>query len=104
MLNPYERRIGPQDLDKWLITMVTVVSPLTGVVGPLPNGQTKWLINGGDPNHLLIGMILQVTNPSKIDLHNMMSLFPAGGHHIQLLKLFNSEGGGTIQEVGMKSS
>ena len=23
--------------------------PLTGVVGPLPNGWTSWLINGGDP-------------------------------------------------------
>ena len=28
------------------------------VVGPLPNGHS-WLINGGDPNHLLTGMILQ---------------------------------------------
>ena len=31
---------------KWLITMV-IVGPLTGVVGPLPNGLYKWLINGG---------------------------------------------------------
>ena len=22
------------------------------VVGPLPNRQTSWLINGGDPNHV----------------------------------------------------
>ena len=29
----------------WLIAIV--VSPLTGVVGPLPNGRTSWLINGG---------------------------------------------------------
>ena len=29
------------------------------VVGPLPNGHS-WLINGGDPNDLLTGMILQV--------------------------------------------
>ena len=29
-------------------------------MGPLPNGLYKWLINGGDPNHLLTGMILQV--------------------------------------------
>ena len=28
-------------------------------MGPLPNGRTSWLINGGDPNHLLTGMILQ---------------------------------------------
>ena len=26
--------------------------PLSGVVGPLPNGRTLWLINGGpDPNY-----------------------------------------------------
>ena len=35
-------------------------SPKDRVVGPLTNGRTPWLINGGDPNHLLIGMILQV--------------------------------------------
>ena len=34
--------------------------PLSRVVGPLPNGRTLWLINGGDPNYLLSGMILQV--------------------------------------------
>ena len=38
-------------VSKWLITMV-IVSPLTGVVGPLTNGRTPWLINGGDPNHV----------------------------------------------------
>ena len=26
------------------------VRPLTGVMGPLINGRTSWLINGGDPN------------------------------------------------------
>ena len=30
------------------------------IPGPLPNGRTPWLINGGDPNQLLTGMILQV--------------------------------------------
>ena len=30
------------------------------VVGPLPFMAFLWLINGGDPNHLLAGMILQV--------------------------------------------
>ncbi len=35
---------------KWLITMV-IVSPLSRVVGPLPNGHS-WSINRGDPNHL----------------------------------------------------
>ena len=34
-------------------------SPKDRVVGPLPNGHS-WLINAGDPNHLLTGMILQV--------------------------------------------
>ena len=29
-----------------------------GVVGPLPN-DINWLINGGDPNYFLTGMILQ---------------------------------------------
>ena len=29
-----------------------------GVVGPLPNGRTSWLVNGGDPTRP--GMILQV--------------------------------------------
>ena len=38
-------------------------SPKDRVVGPLPNGRTPWLINGGDPKYLLLtspGMILQV--------------------------------------------
>ena len=38
-----------------------LVSPLNRVVvGPFPNGRTLGLINGGEPNHLLTGMILQV--------------------------------------------
>ena len=36
---------------KWLITMVNK-SPKDRVVGPLPNGRTLWLINGGDPKHV----------------------------------------------------
>ena len=27
-------------------------SPTDRVMGPLPNGLTSWLINGGDPNHV----------------------------------------------------
>ena len=38
---------------KWLITMV-IVFPRPGVVGPLPNGRTSWLINGGDTNYLQV--------------------------------------------------
>ena len=30
-----------------------------GLLGPFPNGRTSWLSNGGDPNYLLTGMILQ---------------------------------------------
>ena len=29
-------------------------SPKDRVVGPLPNGRTLWLIDGGDPNHLRV--------------------------------------------------
>ena len=36
---------------KWLITMVCFRPP-TGLVGPLPNGRTPWLLDGGDPNRL----------------------------------------------------
>ena len=39
-------------------------SPRRGVVGPLPNGLILWFRNGGDPNYLLSGMILQV-EPQK---------------------------------------
>ena len=45
---------------KLLWTLVIVVVPEgSGWIGPLPNGRTSWLINRGDPNHLLTGMILQ---------------------------------------------
>ena len=47
-INPTWRVIP---VSKWLITMVSF-RPLNGVVGPLTNGRTSWLINGGDPNHL----------------------------------------------------
>ena len=43
-------RIGPHDSDTWLITMV-IVSPLSRVVGPLPNGLFMaykwWLLTTG---------------------------------------------------------
>ena len=39
---------------KWLVSMLNK-STFRRVVGPLPNGQNSWLINGGGP-----GMILQV--------------------------------------------
>ena len=47
---------------KWLITMV-IVSPLVGLWDPLQMA-VSWLVNGGDPNHLLSGVILQVLVPS----------------------------------------
>ena len=41
-----------QDLDTWLVTMVTVVSPLRmGLWDPFQMAFW-WLINGGDPNYL----------------------------------------------------
>ena len=40
-------------------------SPKDRVVGPLPNGRTPWLINGGDPNHLL-----NWDDPPKYTLEN----------------------------------
>ena len=43
----------------WLITMVIVRTLRIGLWDP--NGHS-WLINGGDPNHLLTGMILQVAS------------------------------------------
>ena len=36
-----------------------------GLWDPFPNGRTSWLINGGDPNHLLTGMILQVVKDAQ---------------------------------------
>ena len=29
-------------------------------MGPLLNDRYSWLINGGDPNYLLSGMVLQI--------------------------------------------
>ena len=43
-------------------------SPKDRLVGPLPNGRTLWLVNGGPhPNHLLTGpgMILQAANKTR---------------------------------------
>ena len=52
---------------KCLITMV-IVSPLSKVIS-LPHGRTSWLINGGDPNHLLSGMILQVVQYTSMAVY-----------------------------------
>ncbi len=35
----------PPYLGGWVPTVI--VSPLPGVMGPLPSGRTPWLINGG---------------------------------------------------------
>ena len=42
-----------------LIAMV-ILSPLSRVVGPFPNGRTSWLINGGDPNHILLPFFMGI--------------------------------------------
>ena len=54
-------------------------------MGPLPNGRTPWLVNGGDPNHLPIGVILQVPSLKltamlhlKIDFVGRLSRFLLG--------------------------
>ena len=44
----------------WELVTMVIVSPLSRVVGPLPNGHNSWLVNGGDPNYLLTRVILQV--------------------------------------------
>ena len=60
--NARNRRWGSHDGDAWLITVVNK-SPKARVVGPLANGRfmacmaVSWLVNGGDPNHLLAGMV-----------------------------------------------
>ena len=43
--------------DSWNVPYITGV-----VAGPLPNGRTSWLLNGGDPSYLLSGVTLQVNN------------------------------------------
>ena len=48
---------------KWLITMV-IVSPIRiGLWDPFQMAFLWLVINGGDPNHLLGGMILLVMGP-----------------------------------------
>ena len=56
---------------KWLVTMV-IVSPLNGGNFPFQMG-VLWLINRGDPNHLLNGMILQVGCPAGSDRNYFVS-------------------------------
>ena len=46
-------------LDTWLIIMVIVTPLRIGLWDPFQIALF-WLIHGGDPNHLLTGMILQV--------------------------------------------
>ena len=45
---------------KWLITYGDRFRPQFLGLFPVPltNGRTSWLVNGGDPNHLLSGMVL----------------------------------------------
>ena len=47
-------RMGSQDLDTWLITIMVIVSPqFLGLWDPFQMAFL-WLINGGDPNHLQV--------------------------------------------------
>ena len=71
---------------KWLITMV-IVSPLNGVMGPLPNGRILWLINRGDPNHLRVmgwsSKYLKVWNPNPFELHHEDIGWHAQGEYVE---------------------
>ena len=59
--------ITPSDVTAiYLPVKVEKPKPIHRVVGPLPKWLAfSWLINGGDPNYLLNGMILQVSAPLK---------------------------------------
>ena len=48
-------------------------SPMDRVVGPLPNGRTPWLINGGDPNHLRPSW----DDPPRIEIFKSLLCTPA---------------------------
>ena len=69
---------------KITMVIVGVPSPKDRVVGPLPYMASFWLINGGDPNHLLSGMILQVgdINPNRTSIQEVISISPPGSHTI----------------------
>ena len=70
-----------QDLDTWLITMEIVFVPIDlGLWDPFQMGF-PWFVNGGDPNYLLTGMILQVGTKTAnqhwlVAEKNMMSTYP----------------------------
>ena len=53
-----QRVLGGSPHDLYVVHNQVSQSPKNRVV-PLPNGHS-WIINGGDPNHLLTGMNLQV--------------------------------------------
>ncbi len=69
-------------------------SPIPGVVGLLPNGPTSWLIHGGDPNHLLTGMILQVWTNIHMNSWDFQPIStgdsPWNGGHFQMLVIYPS--------------
>ena len=49
----------------WLISMVGFLSPKDRVVGSLSNDFQIGIKNGGDPNHLPTGVMLQVLSDQK---------------------------------------
>ena len=59
------------------------MSPKDRVMGPLPNGRTLWLINGGDPNHLLTWTILQIEFLNRIK--GIWGIMPLLNHHFGCL-------------------
>ena len=48
----FNRDPNPYDANIFSPSLKCFMSSLNGVMGPLPNGRTSWLINGGDPNYL----------------------------------------------------
>ena len=67
---------------QWLTTMVSCC-PLRFEVGCSPSKYAKWFINGGDPNHLLTGMILQEPlGCLPLQIKNMESGYPLKKHHV----------------------
>ena len=63
---------------KWLIIMVSF-RPLSRDSFPFQIG-VSWLINGGDPNYLRTGMILQVDPMYTFAMHRQGSRLVEGSH------------------------
>ncbi len=81
-----------------LIAMVNMSPISLGLIIPLPNGRTSWLINGGDPNYL---------HPWKLTNDIVTSPFSIGFIHLHSWWMFychvSFRGGGYMIEVSLKT-